>query len=105
MTLDPPTSDDLADDADATTANAAQGKQRSRMFRSTKRVPLDPDIARRQGEITKYAFLTLGSSAAAIGFLNAAHDDLGARPLDVAMASNDGFATVQRLIEAAAAKP
>ena len=74
----------------------------SQSFRKTTRVKLDPDHARRQGEITKLAFLTLGSSEAAINLLNQPHPDLGGRPLDLATASDEGFAAVERIVRSLA---
>jgi len=54
-----------------------------------KRAPLAADLAKRQGEITRLAFLLLGRDAA-IAFLNTAHAGLGGRPLDLATASDEG---------------
>jgi hypothetical protein len=54
-----------------------------------------PDAsARRQGNITQLAFLVLGRDGA-IAFLNAEHAVLGARPLDLAIASSEGYASVE----------
>lgn len=50
--------------------------------------------ARRQGEITRLAFLLLGREAA-IAFLNTAHAGLGGRPLDLATASDEGRNSVE----------
>ena len=48
-----------------------------------------PHLAKRQGEITRLAFLLLGREAA-IAFLNTEHAVLGGRPLDVATADDEG---------------
>jgi hypothetical protein len=61
---------------------------------------LTAEQARRQGEITNLALKTMGASAA-IAFLNAAHDGIGGRPLDVAIASDEGYATVVAAVAAA----
>lgn len=58
-------------------------------FRKANVQRLPPDQAKRQGEITKLAFLLLGRETA-IAFLNTAHVGLGARPLDLATASDAG---------------
>lgn len=51
--------------------------------------PIPPDHAKRQGAITTTAYLVLGREAAIV-FLNTAHSELGGRPIDVAMGSDEG---------------
>ena len=63
-------------------------------FRRSNAQRLPPADARRQGEITQLAFLLLGRDAA-IAFLNTAHAGLGARPLDLAIASDEGRNSVE----------
>ena len=63
-------------------------------FRKTNAQRLPPADARRQGEITQLAFLLLGREAA-IAFLNTAHAGLGGRPLDLAIASDEGRNNVE----------
>ncbi|HYD25002.1 MAG TPA: antitoxin Xre/MbcA/ParS toxin-binding domain-containing protein [Croceibacterium sp.] len=63
-------------------------------FRKSHAPRLAPDSARRQGEITRLAFHVLGRDAA-ISFLNSDHAELGARPLDLAVASAAGCASVE----------
>ena len=63
-------------------------------FRKTNAQRLPPADARRQGEITQLAFLVLGRDAA-IAFLNTAHAGLGGRPLDLAIASDEGRNSVE----------
>lgn len=58
------------------------------------RPQLPPGFARRQGEITRLAFLLLGRETA-IAFLNTAHAKLGGRPLDLATASDHGRNNVE----------
>jgi uncharacterized protein (DUF2384 family) len=65
-------------------------------FRRSKAPRLDPDKARRQGDITRLAFLVLGREGA-MDFLNSANAGLGGRPLDLAIASAEG----RDLVEAA----
>ncbi len=63
-------------------------------FRPARPNRLPADNAKRQGHITHLAFLLLGRDAA-IEFLNADNTALGARPLDLAIASSDGCAQVE----------
>lgn len=63
-------------------------------FRRSNGQRLEPDSARRQGEITRLAFHVLGREGA-IDFLNSDNAELGARPLDLATASAAGCATVE----------
>lgn len=65
-------------------------------FRRSKAPRLDPDKARRQGDITRLAFLVLGREGA-MDFLNHDNAGLGGRPLDLAIASPEG----RDLVEAA----
>lgn len=69
-------------------------KRGSMRFRRSSAPRLDADGARRQGEITRLAFLLLGRDKA-IDFLNSENADLGARPLDLAIASADGRDNVE----------
>ena len=73
------------------TTPARKGMMR---FRKSNAQRLPPADARRQGEITQLAFLLLGRDAA-IAFLNTAHAGLGARPLDLAIASEEGRNSVE----------
>ena len=63
-------------------------------FRKSYAPRLDRDQARRQGEITRLAFLSLGRENA-IAFLNADNAALCGRPLDLAMASDEGCNNVE----------
>ena len=65
-----------------------------RQFRKSNLPRLAPDQARRQGQITQCALLLLGREGA-IAFLNSDNARLGGRPLDLAMASEDGCAGVE----------
>ncbi|URW76106.1 hypothetical protein M9980_02420 [Sphingomonas donggukensis] len=57
-----------------------------------------PEIASRQGRIAGLAWQKLGGRDAAMAFLNDHDATLGARPLDVAIASDAGYDTVAALI-------
>ena len=63
-------------------------------FRRSNAERLSPACARRQGDITRLAFLLLGREPA-IAFLNSENPALGARPLDLAIASEEGCAQVE----------
>lgn len=63
-----------------------------------RRGPLSQDKARRQGDITSLAFLHLGGRDAAIAFLNNIDAELGGRPLDIAMTSDEGSQRVSEAI-------
>lgn len=73
---------------------AAPAPRNAMSWRKRNQPRLPEDQARRQGEITRLAFLLLGREAA-IGFLNTAHDGLGGRPLDLATASDEGRNSVE----------
>ena len=87
MDLPQPNSEHPAEEA----SPAKRGMMR---FRKANAQRLPPADARRQGEITQLAFLLLGREAA-IEFLNTAHAGLGARPLDLAIASDEGRNSVE----------
>jgi uncharacterized protein (DUF2384 family) len=76
-------------DSEQPAAEASPVKKNMMRFRKANAQRLAPANAKRQGEITQLAFLLLGRDAA-IAFLNTAHDGLGGRPLDLAMASEEG---------------
>lgn len=63
-------------------------------FRRSNAERLAPDSARRQGDITRLALILLGREPAIV-FLNADNAALGARPLDLAIASEEGCAQVE----------
>lgn len=59
---------------------------------------LTPDQAKRQGRISQVAWAELGGRDAVMAFLNTHDDALGARPLDLAVGSDDGLARVEQAI-------
>ena len=63
-------------------------------FRKANAERLAPASARRQGDITRLALILLGRDPA-IAFLNGDNAELGARPLDLAIASENGCARVE----------
>jgi hypothetical protein len=90
----------MADDETATPA-----RTRSNSFFRKNRVPLARDDARRQGDISQLAFLTMGGRDPAIAFLNAENPAIGGRPLAIATASAEGYEQVARAIRAWAPDP
>jgi hypothetical protein len=76
---------------------AAPGGGMMHFSKSTRnQVKLPRDAAERQGNITRLAFSLLGGRDGAIAFLNGENADLGGRPIDLATASADGYANVER---------
>ena len=73
---------------------AAPARRGAMRFRKAHAPRLDPQQARRQGEITRLAFLLLGRDAA-IAFLNGHNAQLSGRPLDLATASDEGRNSVE----------
>jgi Protein of unknown function (DUF2384). len=71
-------------------------KPRRNYFRRSNSPKLAVDAASRQGQVTKLAFERLGGKDAAIAYLNLESDRLGGRPLDLATASAEGLAQVER---------
>jgi hypothetical protein len=59
--------------------------------------------ADRQGRISRLAFTALGGPDA-IAFLNAEHATLGARPLDLAIASDEGYTAVAEALSGLSAE-
>ncbi|WP_375289388.1 hypothetical protein [Qipengyuania sp.] len=70
--------------------------------RRTKPSPLSPDQAARQGDITSFAFLSLGRDAA-IAFLNSDDAELGGQPLLLATESTAGASKVRAKLHRLAA--
>ena len=95
MTTDSPTDTQIEAPTDAPPA-----KTRSNSFFRKQRTPLPRDDARRQGDISQLAFLTMGGRDAAIAFLNTENAELGGRPLALATASAEGYEQVATAIRA-----
>lgn len=60
---------------------------------------LTPEQATRQGAASTMAFELLGGRDAAVAFLNETDEALGGRPLDVAIASEEGLEAVERKLK------
>ena len=56
--------------------------------------PLGAAAAKRQSEVTRLAMLLMGHEAA-IRFMNSHHATLGGRPIDLAIASEEGRVLVE----------
>lgn len=87
--------------AEAESTPDASKKPRRHFGRNTK-VVLAPERARRQGQITHLAFTFLGGKEEALAFLNTHHPRLGARPLDLATDSKEGFLAVESELQQSA---
>jgi uncharacterized protein (DUF2384 family) len=71
------------------------------MFRKNRSGPvLSRDEGARQGRIVRAAHAALGDVAAVRAFLNSHHQGLAGRPIDLAVASEDGLARVEAAIAA-----
>ena len=64
---------------------------------------LSPEGVERQSRVTLLAWNLLGGDSA-IAFLNSYNDALGGRPLDLAVASEDGCEAVERTISTRAGR-
>jgi hypothetical protein len=85
--------------AEAVDADAPVRARSNNHFRKN-RTPLAPGDAKRQGDISQLAFLTMGGRDAAVEFLNSENPALGGRPLALATASAEGFEQVAAAIRA-----
>jgi len=59
---------------------------------------MSPDRAKRQSDVASLAFLHLGGRDGAAAFLNNYDTDLEGRPIDIAIASDEGCGRVRRAI-------
>ena len=75
---------------------------RRQQFRRTS-VQMPEDAAVRQGRVTSMAWQTLGGRDAALTFLNTHDDELGGRPIDLAVAGEEGLAAVEAILRDRAA--
>jgi hypothetical protein len=93
---------DVAPEGPAPTP-ASNKPQMNRFRKKYSAVRLSPDQARRQGEVSRIAWTALGGRDAVVAFLNTQDDELGGRPLDLAVDSDEGMARVLEVIAARAA--
>lgn len=68
-----------------------------RQFTPRAGVKLSDGEAMRQSRVTKLALDKLGASAAIV-FLNGQLDDLSGRPIQIAVASEEGLQSIERLL-------
>lgn len=89
----------MADEIPEPVVETANGEPpKAKFFRkkfTTVRLPADSAV--RQGRVATLAFEKLGRDAAT-EFLNTFDEALGARPLDLAVASDDGLRAVEQAI-------
>ena len=95
MTDEPET----AEPAAAEDAPAEGGRPQYKRFRRPfNAVRLAPDAAARQGRAASVAYDKFKDFAQVKEFLNAHNDDLGGRPIDLAVASPEGLAAVEAFL-------
>lgn len=58
-----------------------------------------PHQAQRQNDLMRSAWQSLGSKEAVIAFLNTPNETIGGQPLTLALGSDDGLRSAQRLLE------
>ena len=76
-----------------------------RPFRKAPTQVLSRDEGARQGRVVRMAQAALGDVEAVRLFLNSHHQALAGRPIDLAVASDDGLARVEAAIAAARPAP
>jgi len=86
--------------SDPAQSKGKPGRLSWRKSRRSQPGALTTDQMKRQGDITSFAVTHLGSAAEAIRFLNAFNPLLAGRPLDLAIASAGGLASVRAHITA-----
>lgn len=80
-------------------APAPEERPKGRHFRRPfNAVRLAPDAAARQGRAATLAWEKFRDSAAVAAFLNTHDEELGARPIDLAVASAAGLEAVERML-------
>ena len=79
-----------------------KAKRQTQQFKraGTKSV-LSPEQKRRQAAVTDKAWRFFGSGSGMIAFLNGQHDELGGRPLDLAVNSEEGLHAVLAILDPA----
>lgn len=74
--------------------------KRTRTFRKYEpRVRFTPHQAQRQNLLIRRSWEALGSREAVIAFLNTSNEEIGGGPLALALASEDGLRSAERLLE------
>lgn len=99
-----PVSDAVATPADtaATPAEPATRRFERRFRQRPADIRLPAAETDRQSRVAQAAFRALPEPGAAAAFLNTARDDLGGRPIDIAIASDEGLERVLATLAAAA---
>ncbi|MBB5714334.1 antitoxin Xre/MbcA/ParS toxin-binding domain-containing protein [Sphingomonas aerophila] len=79
-----------------------KAKRQTQQFkRSGSKSVLSPDQKRRQAAVTDKAWRFFGSGTGMIAFLNEQHAELGGRPLDLAVNSEEGLHAVLAVLDPA----
>ena len=90
--------DTLAEAPAETPAETPRKPGAMRFQRKYTTVRLTPDQATRQGQVATSAFRRFGERDKAMAFLNGHDEALGGRPLDLAIASAEGLASVEAVM-------
>ena len=73
--------------------------RQTRAFRTYHPInPFTPDQSKRQNDLLRSAWQSLQTKEAVIAFLNTHDADLGGEPLTLALASEDGLRSAERLL-------
>jgi hypothetical protein len=77
---------------------AAERPSYKRFRRPFNAVRLDPDAAARQGKLASLAYDKFKDFARVKEFMNAHDETLGGRPIDLAVASDEGLAAIEAFL-------
>ncbi len=96
---------DLESPAPTTEPTESAPKPARKPFRKFPTVRPTPEQMARQARIAGRAWAVLGDRDAVMAFLNTHHDALGGRPIDLALASDEGLEQVERVMATHAPTP
>lgn len=89
----------MSEDQPVDASASDQPERRTRSFRKYQPVVrLSPDQLRRQDALLQSAWRNLTAAAPVIAFLNTHNESLGAQPLQLALASDEGLSRVETLL-------
>ena len=82
--------------APVVTADVSLRKPERKQFRRAYRAERpSPEVMERQGRLTRSAWTALGDRDAVVAFLNTHDEAMGGRPIDLALASDEGLGRVE----------
>jgi len=89
----------MSEDKPVDASASDQPERRTHSFRRYQPAArLSPDQLRRQDAVLQSAWRNLTAAAPVIAFLNTHNDSLGAQPLHLALASDEGLLRVETLL-------